>query len=390
LGIGKVTLRSTNQISALLKLENVSNAIIDNIQLDGQNNTVTSHSGNRFGVYLKNAHNVLLHNINARGNQTAFHIQYSSGTLLDSIRAFNNTTAIRYKASSQNNILNNAQLFNNREYALHLTEESSHNSINNLQAFNNGSKGILADKGSNKNIFNNILSFNQSQALSFQNAFSNHLNNVAAYNTQQGLYLENSPSNKYYGDLTLFANTANISGKSIDDFTLMASSNPSIGRYQGTQETQEQAMDCARSSNFLSGKSTLFLPGNCTTQGSQTGFLYLPHFTSLYGSSLPKQKAPVVYDANFENIITSLIPYNVNLYPGQREGIPTKDFNERSKTKTLYTKNITLDGQGGTKYYTGIAVLASGIVPIGEVFSLEGMNGVVVSSGVLPGKLILS
>ncbi len=296
----------------LLYANNQRNLIIDGIKVDwlyfGPGFTSSaSYVGINFNGTTNNN---TLNNVQIYNN-TQYGIFLGLGshhTTIINAQLFNNGIAGVYLYYASNyNVINNTQVFNNGSYGIWFANGSSRNTMNNFQAYNN-QIGVFGDLTTQENIINRAAIYNNTDAgIYFKNASGNSLNDVRLYNNTVGIRtLYSSANNKFYGELRMFDNWTNFDGTTAADWMLSVGS-AGLFPYAGAITTGSNLMWCTYVTNpNLSGTSVFLLSGNCNNAG------YYPTFISsnntyinyMFGLNIYKQKVPVRYDTG--NILVQI------------------------------------------------------------------------------------
>ncbi|MFA5748039.1 MAG: right-handed parallel beta-helix repeat-containing protein, partial [Candidatus Absconditabacterales bacterium] len=230
-GSGDVILYSSQYLeNSMLYAETKENIIIDNVNIDSENDGLgSSHYRNEFGIYLESS---------------------SNNNSINNSQIFNNNQIGIYFINSNNNSINNSQIYNNSNYGIYLYD-SSNNYINNSQAFNNGSNGILF-YSSNNNSINNSQFYNNQIGIYLESSSNNNsINNSQIFNNNQiGIYFINSNNNSI--------NNSQIYNNSNYGIYLGSSSNTTINNSQAYNNSYGIYNDGSSTNNKYYGTLKLF------------------------------------------------------------------------------------------------------------------------------------
>ncbi|MCX6823003.1 MAG: right-handed parallel beta-helix repeat-containing protein [candidate division SR1 bacterium] len=262
-GSGYSSLHSFADVNAMLSANGKKNIIIDGISLDGQNAgqgsthypnsygiVFTNHSTDNtvygtqvhktsqgiyidgssnntidttqvydtdYGIHLSNyaTGNIVTNTQVYRNYDGLYLTNYCDSNVFENIQAYSDTYGI-FLDSSNNNILNNIQSYNNGYDGIYLQSSSNNNTINNTQVYNN--QNGLHMYGSNNNTMNNFLAYNDVYGVYLEaNSTGNRFNTTQLYNDGYGIYLNSSSDNSYYGTFKVFDNAYNFVGDTITE-----------------------------------------------------------------------------------------------------------------------------------------------------------------------------
>lgn len=277
------------------------------------------------GIMFWNAENNILSDIETYSNTTWIRFSSSSSwnNKLSNIKSYNNVWALMIDSWASRNLVQNIEIYNSR-YGLELIN-SSQNVINNAQIYNNNDEWLYISHNSNNNVFNNIQIYNNNTAwIKFTSAFSsdnNTFNNIQIYNNVWWISVVSWSStwNKYYWNLIMFWNTTDMSWTNWNDAIFspwVASQNiPSalqlasnIGLWDWILNTT-WTMACSyhTQANLLVSWGT-----NCSDKGQKYSWLTLPVTSYNYWINISKQAQPIKF--NTTNSLFELYGINNNEY----------------------------------------------------------------------------
>ncbi len=324
--VGTDTTRFTKNgwsgILGMLYADNKHNIIIDNIKVDAEyygTNSVSWPAA--VGIKLDGAsNNNTLNNIQVY-NTSEYGIYLGLGSHHNTIinaQIFNHALAGIYLYYASNyNVINNTQVYNNTAYGIWFANGSSKNTMNNFQAYNN-QIGIFWDLTTKENVLNRAAIYNNSEAgIYFKNASGNALNDVMIYNNTKGIKaLYSSNNNKYYGELKFFANTSDLDGTDANDGYL-APGTAGLFPYEGTLITGTTAMSCLYATNpTRSGDSITLLNSSCNNSWYNSSFIsqYNTYTNYMFGLGIYKQSIPIRYESGNTQPVQIPSQYDANKY----------------------------------------------------------------------------
>jgi len=264
----------------------------------------------------------------------------SSNNTINNTQVYNNKyEGILFNQSSNNNTINNSSVYNNERDGILIFHTSNNNTINNSSVYNNERDGIRISYASNNNTINNTQIYNNSISLSSywrgifiegssrniinntqiynnrgvgikleDNSSGNIIHNTQIYNNINSIYLDiNSTNNKYYGNLSLFANNTNIWGTSANLISWSSSDAliQHLGRSTGELTTWTMSWDFITNPLNTSGNYLLLWADSWTNIMWMKGN-YIDRITDRYsyGSGISTQIQPVLYSGT--SIITGM------------------------------------------------------------------------------------
>ena len=318
----RFTKSSTVGISNMLYASNKRNIIIDSIKVDGLfYSTMLSSPKAQIAIKFDGTTNNNTINNAQVYNNSLYGIYLGLGshhTTIINTQAFNNSAAgIHLYYASNYNVINNTQTYNNGSYGIWFANGSNRNTMNNFQSYNN-MIGVFWDLTTQENIINRAAIYNNSDAgIYLKNASGNVLNDVKIYHNGVGIQtLYNSVGNKFYWELKLFDNTwGNLDGTNANDSFLSAGA-AGLFAYAGVLSTGDTTMSCLDASNpTLSGNWATLLGTYCNDIWYVSAFesSYNTYVNYAFGLSMYKQKVPVRYDAG-NALVQIPSQYNASKY----------------------------------------------------------------------------
>ncbi len=290
----------------ILYAYNKRNIIIDTIKVDGRyydNNPTSSYRAKTAIKFDGTSNNNTINNAQVY-NTSLYGIYLGQGSYNNTImntQAFNNGSAgIHLYYSSNYNVINNTQTYNNNWYGIWFANGSKRNTLNNFQSYNN-TIGVFGDLTTQQNVFNVAAIYNNSElGISLKNSSYNVFHNVRIYNN--GLWIRtlySSIGNTFEGDLKLFANWwGDFSGTNGDDTYLIKDDTLWIWP-EWILNTGTTSMSCVYATNpTFSGGWYALLTGNCDATWYNANFvsgnnMYINY---AFGLSMYKQENPIRYD----------------------------------------------------------------------------------------------
>ena len=357
----RFTKSANGGIANMFYANNKRNIIIDNIKVDGLYVGLWFHTNLAAEVAIRFAwatnnntiNNAQIYNNSQYGILLGL---WSHHNTIINTQLFNNTYAgmLLYYASNYN-VINNTQMYNNGLYGIWFANGSSRNTMNNFQAYNNDI-WVFWDLTTQENIINRAAIYNNSGAgIYFKNASGNILNDVRIYNNAVGIRtLYSSMGNKYYGELKMFDNwLQNFDGTSGNDSSLSAGT-AWLFAYPGTLSTGSNMISCLYVTNpKLSGDWSTLLNSTCNNTWPDRSFKsqYNTHVHYEFGLNMYKQKTPVRYDSGVTAPVSIPSQYDANKYIAEvfaiRDNTPEwVNFigSGSAQLNTWYTTNIYTAG----------------------------------------------
>lgn len=172
---------------------------------------------NSYGVWINSSFYNVFKNIEIYNNITFWiSILDSSSNNLTNMKVFNNTWWLIVQNNSNNNVISNTSIFNDKENGVTFTGESSssnpkNNTIVNNLIFNNKKQWIRIEKYTSGNIIQNVNIYNNgSYGIYLENHDSiknNIFSNAYVYNNTTWIYIPVLVTGNYvYNDLSIFSN----------------------------------------------------------------------------------------------------------------------------------------------------------------------------------------
>jgi len=176
----------------LIRTNNVSNAIIHWVNIDGTNDGIGgTHAANSYGLSIQYTFNSTMKNIKSYNNSTSIMIRASSATnLLEDIEVYDSYNWIALALSSSSNIINNLISYRN-DYNIYMNG-AFNNVFSNIETYDSTRNGGLYMAASDNNKITNLKSYNNSwKGVRMDGSKNNLFNNLQIYNNYWGIYIAN-------------------------------------------------------------------------------------------------------------------------------------------------------------------------------------------------------
>lgn len=277
------------------------------------------------GIMFWNAGNNILSNIETYSNTNGIRFSSSSSwnNKLSNIKSYNNTWGLQIDSWANRNLIQNIEIYNSR-FGIELSS-SSQNVVNNAQIYNNNDWWLTLSYNSNNNIFNNIQIYNNNTAwINFSSAYpsnNNSFNNVQSYNNVSWVNIASWSStwNKYYWNFAIFWNTTNILWTTWNDSLLspwVSTQNiPSASQFASSINFWDWTLNTTWTMvcTYHTQPNLLISWGiNCSDKGQKYSWLTLPVTSYNYWINISKQIQPIKF--NTTNSLFELYGINNNEY----------------------------------------------------------------------------
>lgn len=312
IGMGDVSISSFSSSSSnIFNISAKKNVIIDNIKIkwNGSNNA---------GIYLYNAHNNTINNVEVWWAKKWIYIEGSSNNTLNKIKSHDNDLyGFQITLSWDHNYISDSQIYNNSNDGIRI-ENSDYNVINNILTYNNVSKWIYFNTSnywvvnnsqtynnriwiyfdtSNYWVINNSQSYNNNydEWISFNHSNSGIINNSTVYNNVKWLKTNDSNYFSYYGNLKSFDNDQDFFCWTITGWT-------SLSFWQdGIIDTGSETLSYKRFTNPINSLWDIFLEGNDWDDLDwNLSWISSEPTKYIFGSEILKQVQPVRYNTDWE------------------------------------------------------------------------------------------
>lgn len=315
--IGDVNLRTSVQKGSLIAINNKSNVIVDNFNLNWFNGTAVR---NNSGISIINwSTNSTIKNIVTSASDRGVTVETLSNNItIENIKAFNNTEFWLNLESTTFNKISNIIAYNNNDTDLtwwHWTwifiNWSDNNYFNNISTYNNSQYWLVITEWSDYNTFNNISVFNNSSHWLFFNTWTpNVLNNILVYkNASLGSSYKQTyliPLGSVINDAMIFSDYhwkgISVSGNSSYFGTISALTNPSPWSVNNLTASSANAFWLAWNtpiSSLTFDSTYAVIPSwtwSNTTEWRQSSASLDGETTYTFGSNIASQIQPVKYN----------------------------------------------------------------------------------------------
>jgi len=308
-GMGDVSISSSS--SNIFNISAKKNVIIDNIKIKW-------NVSNNAGIYLLNAHNNTINNVEVWWAKKWIYLEWSDYNMFHNIKSHDNDLyGFQITLSWDHNYISDSQIYNNSNDGIRI-ENSDYNVINNILTYNNVSKWIYFNTSnywvvnnsqtynnriwiyfdtSNYWVINNSQSYNNNydEWIFFNHSNSGIINNSTVYNNVKWLKTNDSNYFSYYGNLKSFDNDQDFFCWTITGWT-------SLSFWQdGIIDTGSETLSYKRFTNPINSLWDIFLEGNDWDDLDwNLSWISSEPTKYIFGSEILKQVQPVRYNTDWE------------------------------------------------------------------------------------------